>query len=236
MKFVRYKGKMFSVLGDSISTLEGYSVPEGSVYYQGYVRLDSGVLSPHDTWWGRVIGEMGGELLVNNSISGSMVTKHPLCETESYGCSDERTSSLCDSGRAPDVIMILLGTNDFGWEVRITPESEEDRCDISVFSVAYELMLCKLRRNFPEAEIWCLTVPVGKCTSREGFPIRLRRGGRHISELRDAIALAAEKYGCRSVDILCPDTPYDTLDGIHPNASGMATIADSVLRCIRQDA
>ena len=28
-----YKNKLFSVLGDSVSTLEGYSVPESAVYY-----------------------------------------------------------------------------------------------------------------------------------------------------------------------------------------------------------
>ena len=65
-----YKGKRFSVLGDSISTFDGYSEPDYAVFYDITHKLESGVLGPADTWWGRVIEHFGGELLVNNSFSG----------------------------------------------------------------------------------------------------------------------------------------------------------------------
>ena len=65
-----YKNKLFSVLGDSISTLEGYSVPESAVYYDTAHKLTLGVLTPKDTWWGQVIDHLGGKLLINNSFSG----------------------------------------------------------------------------------------------------------------------------------------------------------------------
>ena len=93
-----YSGKYFSILGDSISTLKGYSYPLDAVFYDELNMLKSDVTSVQKTWWWQVIDNLGGNLLVNNSFSGSMVTKHPLCEIPSYGCSDERTSSLSKNG------------------------------------------------------------------------------------------------------------------------------------------
>ena len=69
-----YKEKKFSILGDSISTLQGYSEPDYAAFYDTAHKLKSGVLTPSDTWWGIVIERLDGELLVNNSISGSTVT------------------------------------------------------------------------------------------------------------------------------------------------------------------
>ena len=115
MSIDEYKGRLFSVLGDSISTLQGYTEPRGAEYYEGMTRLSSGVLMPKDTWWGRVIDALGGELLVNNSISGSLASRHPDCQVPSYGCSDGRICSLGRGGASPHVIMIMLGTNDWGW-------------------------------------------------------------------------------------------------------------------------
>lgn len=68
----RLRGRGFSVLGDSISTLMGW-VPEGwRVHYEGEVHVD-GVESPQDTWWGRVIDHFDGYLVANSSFSGSVV-------------------------------------------------------------------------------------------------------------------------------------------------------------------
>ena len=63
----------FSVLGDSISTFDGIS-PPGGVYYGPSFGDITGVRSPEDPWWMKVIRAMGGQLLANNSWSGSTVT------------------------------------------------------------------------------------------------------------------------------------------------------------------
>ena len=73
----RYFGKQFSILGDSISTLDGYNPKGYNVFYIGDNCVKSGVREMADTWWDKVIGFFGGELLVNNSWSGSRVTKLP---------------------------------------------------------------------------------------------------------------------------------------------------------------
>ena len=224
----KYERKTFSVLGDSISTLIGYSYPDFAVFYNRENKLRSGIFTPADTWWGRVIARLGGELLVNNSYSGSTVCKHPMYEIESYGCSDERTAALGMYGQVPDVIMILLGINDWGRGMRIVPDEEE--CGLHLFSVAYETMLEKIKRNYPEAEIWCLTLPRSQWSRNPECAIPFSYSGGHIREYCEAIRICGEKAGCKVVDIYRPNDPYDTIDGFHPTVEGMRTIADAVLR------
>lgn len=225
----RYKNQYFSILGDSISTLDGYSQPKYAAYYDIARKYESGVFTPSDTWWGQVIEHFGGTLLVNNSISGSTVCKHCLYENPSYGCSDERTAALSFNGRDPDVIMIFMGINDWGYGIKPTPCDISEEVDLSIFSVAYKTMLEKLRKNYPAAELWCFTLPVSICKNRENFVFPYRRSGRHVEEYCEAVRFCAEKYGCRIIDLYRPTTPYDTIDGFHPNAEGMKTLAEAVI-------
>ena len=224
-----YEGKLFSVLGDSIITLGGYSEPADAAFYAGDKKFEAEVFTPEDTWWGIVIAALGGELLVNNSISGSMVSDHPCCFIPSYGCSEERTSSLGGSGKLPDVVMVLLGTNDWGCGVRVLPCDESESADPCVFSVAYELMLAKLKKNYPNAEIWCLTLPVSTHKQQEMIEFPYRSHGRHIEEYCAVIRNTAVKYGCGVIDLYAENMMLDTIDGYHPNLSGMKAIADAVL-------
>jgi lysophospholipase L1-like esterase len=105
--------------------------------------------------------------------------------------------------------------------MRIVPEEGEN--GLSVFSIAYTAMLEKLKRNYPEAEIWCLTLPQGKGGEFQGAV------GRRIPDYCAAIRRCGARADCKVVDIYRPDQPYDTLDGYHPTAEGMKTIADAVL-------
>jgi len=229
----RYQGKYFSVLGDSISTLAGWNPPDHAVFYNWEHKRPSGVLGPEDTWWGKVIDALGGQLLMNESWSGSLVCKHPRCEIESYGCSDVRTGNLGKDGLAPDVVMVLLGINDWGNGMQVTPRAGE--AELSVFSVAYETMLGKIRRNYPNAEIWCMTFPRSYWSKNENFMVPSCYAGVHIEEYCHAIRRCARKMGCRLVEIDDPEKRYDTIDGFHPTAEGMQTIADAVLRGIENE-
>ena len=224
------------MLGDSISTLEGYSKPYYAAFYEGRQKFKTGVFLPEDTWWGQVIARLGGELLTNDSFSGSKVIKSVGCEIPSYACSDERTSALSDRGVHPDVIMVYMGTNDWGGGVRVTPSCEAETGDVGVFSVAYACMLEKLRENYPRAEIWCFTLAVSMQSRREDFVFPYRYGGRHIEEYCDTIRTCAKAYGCRLVDLYRVGVPYDTNDGFHPNAEGMKTLADAVLKALEKEA
>ncbi len=225
-----YKNKYFSILGDSVSTLDGYSEPDFAAFYEGINKFKADVFSSDDTWWGQVITRLGGELLVNNSFSGSMVHKHRLCEIPSYGCSDERTAALSRAQQTPDVVMIFMGINDWGCGAKLTPVEKSEQNDISYFSVAYRKMLEKLKKNYPEAELWCFTLPVSTCKDDETFAFPYCHGGRHIEKYCEWIRTCAKEYGCRVIDLYCSEIPYDTIDGFHPNKEGMKTLADSVLQ------
>lgn len=50
-----YFGKQFSVLGDSISTLDGYNPLGYNLFYFGENCFRSGVREMKDTWWGRLL-------------------------------------------------------------------------------------------------------------------------------------------------------------------------------------
>jgi lysophospholipase L1-like esterase len=227
-----YKGKYFSVLGDSISSFEGYSQPREAAYYDREKKIQSGVLTLADTWWGKVIESLEGELLVNNSISGSMVCQLPAYQVPSYGCSDERTSALDKDGVSPDVIMVYLGTNDWGAGIPITARTKGED-NLSLFANAYKTMLAKLKANYPNAEIWCLTLPISRCTAREGFAFPYCYAGRNILEYNDAILSCGVALDCRVID-LAKNEEFDTMDGFHPNVSGMETIAFGVIERLKK--
>ncbi len=225
------KCRLFSILGDSISTFEGCSEPKDAAFYDSGHKIASGILTPSDTWWGLVIEHFGGKLLVNNSFSGSTVCYDPQYLIESYACSDERTSSLGKNGELPDVIIVYMGTNDWGRGIRIY-KGEGVNVDnhATLFAPAYKLMLEKLKRNYPDAEIWCVTLGVSRWSAEKSFSFPYYYGGRHISEYCDAIISCAEECGCNTVDLYHDCEAYDTLDGMHPNSSGMKTIAECVIK------
>lgn len=225
-----YKNKYFSVLGDSISTFEGCSVPNEAVFYNEIHKKASGVLSLQDTWWGEVIDRLDGNLLVNNSFSGSTVCWHPTYKTQCFGCSDERTSSLDKDGIFPDVIMVYLGTNDWRCGIRVVPDARFNSSDdLTVFSTAYRKMIEKIKKNYPNAEIWCFTLAVSKCTAVKNFSFPYYYGGRDICEYCEMIRTCASEYNCRIIDLYTRADLYDTFDGFHATASGMKTIAKAVI-------
>ena len=232
MKETDYKGKYFSVFGDSISTLEGYSEPESAVFYNSGNMKVSGVKTPSDTWWGIVIERLKGKLLVNNSCSGSTVCRSDFPEVGSYACGDKRTSALGKGDLVPDVIMVYLGTNDWGFGKKVffdeRYDSENDIEDI--FSSAYGLMLKKLTKNYPDAEIWCFTIPRNKCPEEDnGFPF-FSKDKFPMNDYCEVIRTSAKKCGCRLIDLYKNGELFDAMDDVHPLAEGMRTISKSVLK------
>ena len=224
-----YYGKRFSVLGDSVSTLEGFN-PRGSrVFYDESRRESSGIWEMGDTWWGKVIDFFGGELLVNDSWSGSRVTR-PADAQEQFpsGCSERRTGNLHEDEVQPDVILIWLGWNDWAYGAPTEPQDQMpgDTC----FSLAYSLMLSRLKKNYPQAEIWCCTLPKSCMVSDPAMVFPESYGGISIREYNHQIANAALASGCCLADLFAQEVPFDTLDGSHPTAGGMDTLAMLMIR------
>jgi hypothetical protein len=110
--------KIYSILGDSISTYGGYT-PLAYDFYDRYTGAEAGLRSVEDTWWMQVIRAADGILGYNNSISGSTVTG----DVSLSGTSETRLRSLADNG-TPDVILLYMGGND--WAYSVLPEEFED--------------------------------------------------------------------------------------------------------------
>ena len=229
----KYKGKLFSLLGDSISTLKGYSEPEDAEFYEGMRKFEANVFLPEDTWWGMTVDALGGKMLVNNSFSGSTVCKKRGYMIPSYASSDERTSSLSRDDISPDVIMIYMGTNDWGSAIAPLPEDAADESS-PVFSLSYRSMLSKIKRNYPNAEIWCFTLGVSTYKNDESFSFPYKYAGRHIEEYCSVIRSCAKEYGCRIIDLYAETStlPFNSFDRFHPNDEGMKRISDAVISAL----
>ena len=224
----------YSILGDSISTLQGYNPCGYNVFYEGTNCIRSGVHAYGDTWWGRVIDHFGGELLVNNSWSGSRVSMQPgRGELFPSGCSEERTSGLHKGTTKPDVILLYLGTNDWGVGAGVHKPAYrtiDDDYNMEYFDCAYDRMLEKLTGNYPEAEICCFTLCKSCLAADESVPFPRRIGGTDIEEYVEVIRQMCAKYHCKLIDLWKTQTAYATIDGSHANAQGMKTIAETVIK------
>ena len=78
-------------------------------------------------------------------------------------------------------------------------------------------------------EIWCLTLPVSAPSKHESCRFPYCYGGTHIREYCQIIADCASKVGARVIDLYHHAEPYDTIDGFHPTAKGMQTLARAIL-------
>lgn len=229
----RYFGKQFSILGDSISTFEGYNPKGYNVFYKGETCVNSGVNEARDTWWKKVIEFFGGELLVNNSWSGSRVTSLPnQNELFPSGCSDERTSSLHIGKIMPDVIIVFLGVNDWASGARTGEETRISGGESWDFDTAYGQMLGKLKTNYPDSEIWCCTLSKTYVSKNLYFKFPHKYAGVHIEEYNDIIRRVAWENECNVVDLYGDNVFYDTMDGSHPTCRGMDAIATAVVRAM----
>ncbi len=234
----QYTGKRFSVLGDSISTLEGWNPAGYKLYYTGDRADDADVHTPADTWWEQVIQTLGGSLLVNDAWSGSRVTRLPGADSLfPSGCSRERTGNLHTPQEQPDVIMIYLGINDwgFGASPQLSGSPSPDWVqNCGSFDFAYDYMLCQLRGNYPDAEIWCCTLNESYVPRCPNFVFPQVYKGSHIESFNETIRRAGKANGCRVLDLYALHRPYASMEGTHPTRDGMRTLAENVLQCVEQ--
>lgn len=244
---------LISIMGDSISTFEGCNPAGFRVFYEGAQCEATGVREVRDTWWAQVVDALGGELLVNGSFSGSMVEGAGFPAANST----ERVAVLARDGKTPDVVLIFMGINDYGWggadaqtagrssarpvcldDASLGAMSEPGLAVPAAaehFGVAYSAMLARLRAAYPQAEVWCCTLCPGRMASSEESTFTYRLRGVPFNAYNDAIRAAARENGCHVADMRALGRDYETLDGTHPTARGMRQFASFVLRAMRAE-
>lgn len=208
----KIKSKLsISILGDSISTYDGFNPHGYSVYYKDDILYENGLESVNDAWWKQVIDGLGGELCVNNSFSGSLVAG----DFPSSACSIERCSGL-HGALAPDLILIYMGTNDRGYAIDFGLNAPQDN---TKFYGAYRTMLKRIKDNYPSAKVICGTLLMGKLQGS------VSPHGIEDSWYNDVIRLAAQEEGCLLADLARSGERYETLDYCHPTKNGHKLIA-----------
>lgn len=216
-----------SIVGDSISTFENANPPGYAVYYDPLNQVRLGINNQDDTWWGRVIKESGVHLCINNSYSGSRVTRDFFPNS----CSVERTASLHDDNIKPDLILIYMGCNDFYYceLVNHRPDSYDKT---KFFHYCYQLMLKRIKANYPDAKIVCGTL-MKSFEVGSDWKFSENRDGTNIEEYNDAIRKAVKEEGVYLADLASFSATYETKDRAHPTFSGHALMAELWMKCLK---
>ncbi|MBE6575745.1 MAG: hypothetical protein E7654_05690 [Ruminococcaceae bacterium] len=247
----RFSGKTVSILGDSISTYEGFSnntaynstIGSNTIYYSDG-RL--GVELP-DTWWRQTIDALDMKLLVNNSWSGSTVF-YPRKGANSVGYRTRCVNLHNDrTGEEPDVIIVFIGTNDFSYYQSTLGTAEIDY-DALIKTVddgtyhyaspkttceAYAVMLHKMITRYPDAEIYCMTPTARRYPDKKDNYADVGQPTAFNAELTRII----RHFECTPVDLencgIVKDAKiFDTYMGdgrVHPNPQGMDLITNALV-------
>ena len=229
-----YEGKIISILGDSISTFQGYIPEADGVNLRHFYTYPSERLldDANETWWMQVINQLGGQLGVNESWSGTRFSNYSSRNEQKVGkdvcmSSITRIKNLGSNG-TPDVILVYGGTNDVGNRVDLgvfKPEKAPTEVDLDAimwddFCKAFTAAIMRLQHFYPDAEIYIM-LP----THTEYF------GEANFTPYLNVMQEVCDHYGIETIDLRKSGINLNHLpDGVHPNEDGMDLITDEVIK------
>ena len=230
-------GKKVSILGDSISTYQGYSNDAantnstigGNAVWYGSV----GNLKVEETWWMQTLNDLNMELCVNNSASGSQVWE----DTNKAGY-NTRVENLHDNTGTtvnPDIILVYMGINDIlndtehtsnlgtyeaiNFDTLITDNGDDTYtyATPTTFAEAYAITIHKAI-NIYGADVFCFTPQ--NAVSAEQKP--------YLATMVDIIKKVANHFETGLVDLYSETS----LTAVHPDAVGMDKVTELVEQAI----
>lgn len=228
------KKTKLAVLGDSISTYDGYiETGFNPAYYPKYDVTDVNMM-----WWKIVADELGIDDIVISSISQSAFFDYG--EAMFPPIYDTRRITRIGTGGAPDVVFVNAGTNDgfagqsAGIEYTEDIQTLEALPNSTVKGIA--LTIRKIQAAYPSAKIVMMIPKQVKLSSMQtGYDLQ------RVSKIADEIKTYAEMYGVWKVIDLrkcgINQTNVATFCGdgiIHPNAKGMRQMARYILEELRK--
>ena len=227
-----FVGKVISIMGDSISTFEGWIPIDDGHNLNHRKRYPQANLfdDVRLTWWHMLITNLGAKLGVNDSWAGSMVSNTATTNSGDLGpdacmSSVTRITNLGSNG-TPDLIFFYGGTNDAARNVPMGTfdPSKFQQVDLttttwSTFADAYAVAIMRMQYFYPDAKIIAMTPT---WTTSYYTPQRLNEVAKMIEEVCDY-------YGVAVVDLRKCGINRNNLDktlgdGIHPSALGMEMI------------
>ena len=237
-----YSGKTISILGDSISTFAGVSndpnastaIQNNATFYNGSV-LGVGLA---DTWWQQTVDALDLELLVNNSWSGSCIYTTRAGTPGAYVARCEQLHN--NEGTVPDIIAIYLGTNDYyNFKSTLGSTGAIDYAQLiretadgytyaepTTAMEAYAIMLHKMTKRYPMAEIYCFTLlPMRNLSAADQLL---------LEQFNDGIKELADHFHVNVVDLYTDSgiktdehfQDYIADNSVHPGPLGMDAITD----------
>ncbi len=230
--------KYISFLGDSISTFSGWSnntshnnsIGGNAIWYpnNNYVGAN---LSVQDTWWHTVAKELGYEIAVNNSWSGSVVNSAQTYNVRSRNL--HNTSNVAK----PDVVVVFMGVNDYaaGTAVGTYDGKSDPPVNPTNFSEAYGRTIKNILDKYEGVEVYCCTF----LPDRKRFSGSNNAQGIDESAYNDAIRTIAANMGVNLIDLYNNSgiTPSNisqfTVDKLHPNKNGMEKVAKTIIDVIK---
>ena len=225
-----FQGKVISILGDSISTFEGWiPVSDGHnlTHRKRYPQSDL-LTDVKLTWWHKLITNLGAKLGINDSWAGSRVHNSATSNSGDFGpdacmASITRITNLGANG-TPDIILFYGGTNDVGGKV--TPgefDSTENHTTVdltsktwSTFADAYKTAIMRLQYYYPDTKIICL-LPMW--TTSYYTVANMDKYGEIVKSICDYFGVPV--IDLRACGINWRNKGYTLGDGIHPTAAGM---------------
>ena len=233
-----FKDKWVSILGDSISTYEGY-IPEGNEFY--YPKGD--VTSVDKTWWHMLLTRLGAKLCVNESWSGREVCGSTTTENAMVNRANklhrvagqtymnlDGTTEVATEDIQPDIILVLLGVNDFNDNKTLgTYETKYYTALAGNFYHDYNYMLMILLGNmYKTSQIYCLETTYSNIF--RDF-LKANSSGSQQVAYNEAINKEANLYGVNVIHTsrlgITAANPTNYLIGnLHPNAACMKMIAN----------
>lgn len=244
-----FQGKVVSVLGDSISAMNGYiPVADGWNLKHDPQYSPSSSFTVDNMWWKIVINRLGAKLGICDAWDGTTVKNTVQADSgktgpNTYIGSSTRLINLASNG-TPDLILVYAGTNDtrsisatsagtFDATKEYLPMTEDELYTNTTpgnLAEAYTALIRKLQYLYPTTKIACICPAFGR-------PFALYPQGRvmALKIIRDV----CDYFGVLFIDPvkagLNINNTYNGVytyfkDGIHPNKDGMQLIGDYVYK------
>lgn len=243
------QGKIISILGDSISTFSGWLPSDKQGYsgatYASYYPTGT-ITSVEQMWWKKVINELNLTLGSNCSWSGSRLIGNAASTTSAEcAASNKRIEDLGQNG-TPDIIVCYIGINDlqtiYNAEIGTYTTKDAWLQDINptTLSEAYGLMLSKILKTYPLAEVFCCTLFANRATARDPDQLypTVNGNGLYLEDVNDMIRNFTNAYGAHLIElgncgIHWGNLALTTVDGVtHPNEVGQTLMAKMIKNSI----
>ena len=227
-----------SFLGDSISTYSGISnstsynptIGSNVIWYPNN-NYSGANIAPSETWWYQTANELGYEICVNNSWSGSVVN---TAQTYNVRAKNLHNNLM----HAPDIIVVFIGVNDYAANTPVGNYDGIMTCPStpSNFSEAYGRMLINIKNTYPKAKVFACTF----LSDRKRMSSDVNGSGISILDYLNAIKTISGNLGVNVID-LYNDSGINgsnigsyTVDRLHPNSVGMDLITYTVVAAINE--